>query len=651
LTGFTVSGGCAATGDYGTPTAPVLCDGGTTSVTYTVTDLCNPSTVTQTFEVVAPPVVVVNSPANASASACTFADQAAVDAAFATWLEGFSVSGGCSPTGDYGTPIAPLLCGGSTLVTYNVTDLCESGQDLATFTLNTVNPIVVSDVQDMSVNACDYADQAALDAAFATWISGFSVSGGCDPQATDLSNMVAPVLCTGGSTAITYTITDLCETGEDTATFSVTAPTPPVLSDMPVNITVQCATDVPGSQSVTILDTCAISSSLEFKQSALPDCNGDVFNTWTATDACGNETVYIQTVTVDDTIAPVFTSSLPVNLTVECDAIPGLPTITATDNCGGTIDVQFNEQITGQDIGCPSNYTITRVWTATDCADNEEIHTQIITVEDTTAPTLSNLPEVEITVDCGSVPDIPTITVTDNCDNDVEMNFVETATTPDNEGNYTITRTWTFIDDCGNQTPFTQIVNVNVVDITTTSSSIDICIEDVSIDLSSFLVGATDSNGTWTDDNNSGGLSGDDFDPSIVNLGSYQFTYTSSDNTCNASVSIIINVNDDCVVLPCSTDDLYISRVVTANGDGKNETFNIGGLELCGFTYDVKILNRWGHMVFESGNYQNNWTGYNQGGGMTIGSSDKLPAGTYYYVVNIVGSGFKPITGYIYLGQ
>ena len=140
------------------------------------------------------------------------------------------------------------------------------------------------------------------------------------------------------------------------------------------------------------------------------------------------------------------------------------------------------------------------------------------------------------------------------------------------------------------------------------------------------------------------------FDPESVAIGSYNFTYTSSTGTCNFNVTVTVNVNDDCVVLPCSTEDLYISRAVTPNGDGQNDTFEVGGLDLCDFTFDVKIFNRWGHMVFESSDYQNNWDGYNYGGGMTIGSATELPSGTYYYVLNIMDSGFKPMTGYIYLG-
>ncbi|PHR70456.1 MAG: hypothetical protein COA67_08390, partial [Lutibacter sp.] len=184
-----------------------------------------------------------------------------------------------------------------------------------------------------------------------------------------------------------------------------------------------------------------------------------------------------------------------------------------------------------------------------------------------------------------------------------------------------------------------------------TEVEFDVCIEDISIDLLDFVPSDLPVDGVWNVVSGNVIITNGIFDPSTVELGTYVFEYTVDVNGCTSITTITINVNDDCVVLPCSTDDIEISKVVTPNGDLNNDAFEIKGLELCGFTYDVKILNRWGHMVFESGNYQNNWTGYNAEGGMTIGASDKLPAGTYYYVVNIVGSGFKPITGYIYLGH
>jgi gliding motility-associated-like protein len=132
-------------------------------------------------------------------------------------------------------------------------------------------------------------------------------------------------------------------------------------------------------------------------------------------------------------------------------------------------------------------------------------------------------------------------------------------------------------------------------------------------------------------------------------LGVYQFTYKESGD-CGRTITIFINVRNDCYVAPCSTEDnIEISKVVTANNDGVNDFFSISEIAECGFTGDVSIFNRWGKRVYYSNNYQNNWGGYHDGSGQTMGSN-KLPTGTYYYVVKIVGSGYKPITGYIYLG-
>ncbi|UMB60077.1 gliding motility-associated C-terminal domain-containing protein [Lutibacter sp. A80] len=176
-----------------------------------------------------------------------------------------------------------------------------------------------------------------------------------------------------------------------------------------------------------------------------------------------------------------------------------------------------------------------------------------------------------------------------------------------------------------------------------------LCIEDLEMDLTTLLVDDYESGGTWIDEFDSGGLTGDYFDPSIVNLGVYEFTYTEP-GQCGRIIKVYLEVNDDCVVLPCSTTELEISKVVTPNNDGFNDQFEISGLEGCGFTFDVQIFNRWGKMVFQSSNYQNDWKGNFNTGGATIGSSTELPTGTYYYIVNVLSSGFEPITGYIYLG-
>ena len=135
------------------------------------------------------------------------------------------------------------------------------------------------------------------------------------------------------------------------------------------------------------------------------------------------------------------------------------------------------------------------------------------------------------------------------------------------------------------------------------------------------------------------------------NIPDYEFTYTEP-GECGRLITVSVSVNDDCVVLACeSPDNITISKVVTVNNDGVNDTFEVSDVQSCGFSVDVKVFNRWGKIVYESSNYQNNWRGRHDNSGLTMGSNSKLPTGTYYYLVNVVGSGFAPRTGYIYLGN
>ncbi|NOR29237.1 MAG: T9SS type B sorting domain-containing protein, partial [Lutibacter sp.] len=220
-----------------------------------------------------------------------------------------------------------------------------------------------------------------------------------------------------------------------------------------------------------------------------------------------------------------------------------------------------------------------------------------------------------------------------------------------NDVEYTESGTYTFESE--NETGCTNTATLNL-SINSPEEfdgrSIDLCVLDDIIDLTRLLGDDYIGGGTWTDEMNSGGIRGNIFDPSIVNLDDYEFTYTEPGD-CGSIITVFVNVNDDCVVLPCSTEgSIEISKVVTANDDGINDYFTISEIDSCGFTAEVSIFNRWGKIVYQSNNYQNNWSGYHNNSGLTMGASDKLPTGTYYYVINIMGSGYRPITGYIYLG-
>src|SRR5690606_37199444 len=161
------------------------------------------------------------------------------------------------------------------------------------------------------------------------------------------------------------------------------------------------------------------------------------------------------TILVDDE-DPTFVEALPTDVTVEFDAIPDAETLTATDNCGDAT-VTFAEVRTAGT--CQNSYTLTRTWTAEDLSGNTTIHTQTITVEDTTAPTFVEALPADITVECDAVPTAETLTATDNC-GDATVTFAEVRTDGTCANSYSLARTWTATDECGLTTSHTQTITV-----------------------------------------------------------------------------------------------------------------------------------------------------------------------------------------------
>ena len=162
------------------------------------------------------------------------------------------------------------------------------------------------------------------------------------------------------------------------------------------------------------------------------------------------------------------------------------------------------------------------------------------------------------------------------------------------------------------------------------------------------LLGDFNENGTWIDNQNTGALENGFIDPSMLELGTYTFDYVITEG-CPSTTTVQVLINDDCIPLDCGIDDIKgsISKTITPNGDNRNDLFEIGLDVDCGFTYNVKMFNRGGNEVFASNNYQNNWDGSSS----NAFSGDKLPSGTYYYIIEINNqTAIGPIQGYIYLG-
>ncbi len=503
-----------------------------------------------------------------------------------------------------------------------------------------------------------------------------------------------------------------------------TAPT--FVETLPTDSTVSCD-NVPAASVLTAADNCDTNVIVLFDEQITDtdSCgsNYTITRTWSASDCAGNPVSHTQVITVEDTTAPTFVEVLPTDSTVSCDNVPVAAILTAADNCDTNITVLLNEQITDTD-SCGSNYTITRTWSMSDCAGNPTTHTQVITVEDITAPTfVESLPQSAI-VSCNMIPEAVTLTAIDNCDADVTLNFEETITNDSNcATGYTVTRVWTATDCAGNPTSHTQVLTVeptgpitaspydqeitiicgdeipaipalefmggcgnyqvefneetsstndtddymivrtwDVTDSCGNTASfeqiifvmqpqleeifIETCVEDEPINLINYLPESFDTNGTFEIMSGNASIMESTFNPENLEVGEYLIAYSSTEGTCKYYVDFTITVNSDCV--PCGRDEIIVSTAVTANGDNINDLFTITGVEYCNYSFEVMIFNRWGDRVYESADYQNDWGGFAPSN--AFGSAGMLPSGTYYYIINVKNQDIKPLNGYIYLG-
>ncbi len=97
-------------------------------------------------------------------------------------------------------------------------------------------------------------------------------------------------------------------------------------------------------------------------------------------------------------------------------------------------------------------------------------------------------------------------------------------------------------------------------------------------------------------------------------------------------------------VLIIPNTDFFIPDGFSPNGDGKNDLFIIKGLPV-GVDNVFTVYNRWGNKVYSKSNYDNTWNGTPNVNG-TMGT-EKLPPGTYYYILEFNGGDIKTTNGFI----
>lgn len=512
-----------------------------------------------------------------------------------------------------------------------------------------------------------------------------------------------------GITTVTYEATDISgNTATCSFTVTVTDTEAPVF-ECPADVTLdndanECGAvftfDLPAAtdncdETVTVTQTTGPASG-----SQLP--LGETLFEFEAVDAAGNAATCSYTVTLTDTEAPAF-SDCPEDFEIfmagdGCTATATWEAPSATDNCEVTIS-----QIEGPESGselAPGTYVIAyeaedNAGNATDCAFS-------ITVSDTLAPVFA-CPESFETCDVAVSFDVPI--ATDNCE---VVDILQTAG-PTSGSNFPLgisTITFEATDASGNVAVCSfDIERLAGAPRADAGEDVNIC-DASSVALSGN--DPTPAVGTWFILSGFGDID-DINDPNtiIANLPEGITEVVWSIDPANGcpietdTLSIIVepgvevmaspdvlivlggqtdlfasglppggtflwepedglsctdcpaptaspNVTTTYVVsytspLGCTVSDSLIVRVftefpntITPNDDGVNDVWNIPGIA----DYpnaEVKIFNRWGTEVFSSTGYNEPWDGSRNG--------DKLPAGSYFYIIDYNESGMENLNG------
>ncbi|HEY3387362.1 MAG TPA: T9SS type A sorting domain-containing protein, partial [Saprospiraceae bacterium] len=299
-----------------------------------------------------------------------------------------------------------------------------------------------------------------------------TVSGGCmdNPTVTFVPTIVASDSCDrDGYIAIytyTWTATDTCgNIATAVSHMTVMDTIPPVIHGVPADITIS-ADSLPTAYSVYATDECLCACVMLIEDSQLsPGClNGQVITrTWKSTDACGNESVKSQRITITDLVAPVLSLQLPEDFEIEngdefefsCSE-GGMPDFMNQLNSGSIIDsdtiennmtVEFEvEQIQFENCE-PHGFSEENVfiWTAEDACGNSAVFSFTARLIDDEAPEILGVPDFI----CMDDPALDSIEAVDNC-SEHTLSFMDAEIVNPCGSGTAMRRIYTAEDACGN---------------------------------------------------------------------------------------------------------------------------------------------------------------------------------------------------------
>ena len=303
---------------------------------------------------------------------------------------------------------------------------------------------------------------------------------------TKTSDITTPGACAGTYTRLrTWTAKDNCNNISVlfTQTIKVTDNLPPVWDQVPsaLDATFDCA--VTGGLAAalalapTATDACGsgVTIALVNDNTTAGGCSGTYtrIREWTATDGCLNTSArYRQTLIVHDITPPAWvTPPGGLDVILECSDAAGLAVAqalypVASDICD--VDLTNPVKTSGAFIAgaCPQSGSYINTWTVTDdCGNKSAVYTQVITLQDNTAPDIIRPSDQAISCSDSFAPSATgTATATDNCDPAPVISYTDVQIPGSCPSDFTINRTWKAIDQCGNLSTSLQRIFVQDVD-------------------------------------------------------------------------------------------------------------------------------------------------------------------------------------------
>ena len=428
--------------------------------TWEYTPTCGPVLIhiqTITLEDLIPPVFV-GAPADETFD-CLADASAPIDL---VWTDNCDGTGIVSPV----ISATPDPCtGGNITRTWEYTDACGNPViHVQSVTINPVPDVAWTTALPADVTLqCGDAIPDAIDLNYSNGLSGvICAENGVIPP-TEMGTIVN---C-GDMITRTWEFVPTCGAPiSHTQTITLEDTEPPVLVDPLGNATYNCLADVPVAEDLTWTDNCDGTGTVSAVESGVIDgCTGGVLTrTWEYTDACGNTTPHVQTISVNPVPDVIWTSSLPTDVEVNCgDAIPIAVDLNYSNS---SLSASCLEQgvatpvEVGSLVSCGDE--IVRTWEYTPICGVTLTHTQTISLTDTSPPVFTNEPANE-SYDCyGDVTPAIDLTWTDNCDGTGTVSPIIIDNFTNCDGG-TISREWNYTDACGNPVSYTQTINIGMV--------------------------------------------------------------------------------------------------------------------------------------------------------------------------------------------